>query len=180
MIVGAGAVGLLVASLTAGMPGAEVTVCDVDPGREAVARSLGAHFSLPAALDDAEADVVFHTSATPSGLATALRAAAFEAKIVELSWYGSMEICAPLGASFHSRRLRLISSQVGAISSSRRARWTHARRLEKALSLLIDDRLDALITDEVKFDELPDALPRLLAPHSPSIAPAIRYTDGKE
>jgi hypothetical protein len=46
------------------------------------------------------------------------------------------------------------------------------------MSLLVDERLDALITDEVAFDELPDALPRLLAPRSPSIATAVRYADG--
>jgi hypothetical protein len=79
--------------------------------------------------------------------------------------------------AFHSKRLRLISSQVGAVSDARRARWTHTRRLAKALSLLVDDRLDALITDEVAFDELPDALPKLLAPRSPSIATAVRYAD---
>ena len=36
-----------------------------------------------------------------------------------------------------------------------------------ALALLADDRLDALITDEVAFEDLPRALPRLLAPGAP-------------
>jgi 2-desacetyl-2-hydroxyethyl bacteriochlorophyllide A dehydrogenase len=178
VIIGAGAVGLLVTSLAARLPGAEVLVCDIDPARESIVRSLGANFILPEALGSAEADVVFHASGTPSGLAAALVSAGFEARIVELSWYGSAEVPAPLGSSFHSKRLRLISSQVGAVSDSRRARWTHARRLAKALSLLVDDRLDALITDEVAFDELPDALPKLLAPRSPSIATAVRYAHG--
>ena len=134
---------------------------------------------MPDGLGKAEADVVFHASATASGLATALVSAGFEASIIELSWYGSGEVPAPLGAAFHSKRLRLISSQVGAVSNSRRARWTHRRRLVKTLSLLVDDRLDLLITDEVAFDELPDALPALLAPRSPSLVTAVRYTDGK-
>ena len=180
VIVGGGSVGLLVTSLAARLPGAEVIVCDIDPAREAISRALGASFSLPDALGKAEADVVFHASATPSGLATALLSAGFEASIIELSWYGSVEVPAALGAAFHSKRLRLISSQVGAVSSSRRARWTHTRRLAKALSLLGDDRLDSLITDEVAFDELPDALPELLAPRSPSLITAVRYTDGKK
>ena len=179
VIVGAGAVGLLVTSLAARLPGSEVIVCDINPAREAIARTLGASFSLPDALGEAEADVVFHASATPSGLATALLSAGFEASIIELSWYGSAEVPAPLGSAFHSKRLRLISSQVGAVSGSRRPRWTHTRRLAKALSLLVDDRLDLLITDEVAFDELPDALPELLAPRSPSLVTAVRYTDKK-
>ncbi len=180
VIIGAGAVGLLVTSLAARLPGAEVLVCDIDPAREAIARALGASFSLPDALGNAEADVVFHASGTPSGLATALVSAGFEARIIELSWYGSAEVPVPLGTAFHSKRLRLISSQVGAVSDSRRARWTHTRRLAKALLLLVDDRLDALITDEVAFDELPDALPGLLSPRSSSITTAIRYADWQE
>ena len=180
VIIGAGAVGLLVTSLAARLPGAEVLVCDIDPAREAIARALGASFSLPDALGNAEADVVFHASGTPSGLATALVSAGFEARIIELSWYGSAEVPVPLGTAFHSKRLRLISSQVGAVSDSRRARWTHTRRLAKALLLLVDDRLDALITDEVAFDELPDALPGLLSPRSSSITTAIRYADSQE
>ena len=36
-----------------------------------------------------------------------------EARIVELSWYGSAEVALPLGEAFHSRRLTLQSSQVG-------------------------------------------------------------------
>ncbi len=180
VIIGAGAVGLLVTSLAARLPGADVLVCDIDPAREAIVRALGARFSLPDALASAEADVVFHTSGTSSGLATALLSAGFEARIIELSWYGTAEVPAPLGSAFHSKRLHLISSQVGAVSGSRRARWSHTRRLAKALSLLADDRLDALITDEVAFDELPGVLPRLLATRSPSIATAVRYADAEE
>ena len=34
-------------------------------------------------------------------------------------------------------------------------RWSHARRMALALSLLRDPALDALITDSAPFDELP-------------------------
>src|SRR3954447_2949312 len=42
LVVGAGIVGCLVAYLAAQMPGAEVTLVDVDPSRKAVAETLGA------------------------------------------------------------------------------------------------------------------------------------------
>ena len=42
------------------------------------------------------------------------------------------------GGAFHSRRLRLISSQVGLVPTERRARWSNRRRLEAALRLLAD------------------------------------------
>jgi hypothetical protein len=60
-----------------------------------------------------------------------------------------------LGSAFHARRLRLVSSQVGGIEPSRRARWTFRRRLELALRLLTDPRLDALLSGDTPFASLP-------------------------
>jgi threonine dehydrogenase-like Zn-dependent dehydrogenase len=123
----------------------------------------------------ANADVVFHTSATAPGLATAIAAAGFEATIVELSWYGEGTIPVPLGGAFHSRRLKLISSQVGQVATSRRARWDYRRRLTAALALLKDDRLDALLTEEIAFADAPVKLPGLLAAGARGLAPVVRY-----
>ena len=39
--------------------------------------------------------------------------AGLEARILELSWYGDAAVPVPLGGAFHSRRLRLVASQVG-------------------------------------------------------------------
>jgi hypothetical protein len=60
-----------------------------------------------------------------------------------------------LGGRFHSRRLRLISSQVGHVPASRAPRWTYARRLAKALELLADPVLDHLISGQTPFQDLP-------------------------
>lgn len=175
LVVGAGVVGCLVAYLAARMPGATVTLVDVDSSRREIANRIGAAFSRP--LDaPGNADAVFHASATPAGLACALACAGDEANVVEVSWYGDRMVEAPLGLDFHSRRLRLISSQVGQVATSRRPRWDFGRRMAKALDLLADDRLDALITEEVAFTELPAALPRLLAPRASGLATAIRYS----
>ena len=174
LVVGAGVVGLLVGALAARLPGAEVTLVDVDLSRATVANALGCAFQKP--LDaPGEADVVFHASATAPGLACALACAGEEATVVEMSWYADAEVVAPLGLNFHSRRLRLVSSQVGEVAPSRRPRWSRRRRLEKALALLADERLDALITEELAFADLAAALPRLLAPDAPGLATAVRY-----
>lgn len=174
VVVGAGVVGLLVAWLAAGLPGAETTAVDVDPSRRAVATALGVRFAAPSD-SPADADVVVHASASAAGLATAVAAAGEEASVVEASWHGEGEIPVALGGAFHSRRLRLVSSQVGQVAPSRRARWSHRRRLAKALDLLADPLLDALIDGEVAFADLPDALPRLLAPGAAGLATAVRY-----
>jgi hypothetical protein len=173
-VVGGGLVGLLAAYLCARLPGAEATVVDVLPSRAALARALGVHFAAPghAPLD---CDLVFHASATAAGLATALRLAGDEATILELSWYGKGDIAVPLGEAFHSRRLRLVSSQVGKVALSHRARWTNGRRLGAALALLNDPVLDALLTPALCFDELPAKLPSIFGAQSDVICQLIRY-----
>jgi threonine dehydrogenase-like Zn-dependent dehydrogenase len=173
-VIGGGIVGLLVAHLCARIPGAAVTLVDVAPARAAAARDLGVQFAAP---DDApaECDLVFHASASAAGLATALRCAGDEAAIVELSWYGAGEVSAPLGQAFHSRRLRLVASQVGKVAPSHRPRWSPARRLAMALSLLADPALDRLLAPPVAFADLPARLPLLLAPEADARCPLIRY-----
>jgi NADPH:quinone reductase-like Zn-dependent oxidoreductase len=173
-VIGAGLLGCLIGFLAARLPGSKVTLIDLLPERAGIAERLGLGFSTPDAVASG-AEIVFHTSASEAGLRLALEIAAFEARIVEASWFGDRQVTLPLGGSFHSQRLQLISTQVGAVAPAMRARLTHRQRLETALRLLDDARLDALITDEVAFEDLPAALPRLLAPDAAGIATAIRY-----
>ena len=161
-VVGAGVVGLLVAWLAARIPGCAVELVDIDPARATVARELGARFVIPANASR-DADLVVHASGHPDGLATALGLAGFEATVLELSWYGSRPVTVALGESFHARRLRLVSSQVGTVAAAQRGRWTHARRMRLALELLADDRLDQLVTGGTRFEALPDLMARLAA-----------------
>jgi NADPH:quinone reductase-like Zn-dependent oxidoreductase len=176
VVIGGGIVGCLIAALAARMPGTDVTLVDILPARGEIAAALGVKFALPG---DAlgEADIVFHTSASEAGLRLALGLAGFEGRIVEVSWFGEKEIALPLGGAFHSQRLQIVSSQVGNVSPALRARWPHRRRLETALRLLDDERLDCLITEEVAFEDLPAALPRLLAADAPGLATAVRYPE---
>lgn len=174
VVVGAGIVGMLVAFLAARLPGADVTILDVSDDRAELADKIGLRFTRPGGAS-ADADIVFHTSATAAGLATAIDAAGLETTIVELSWYGDAPVPAPLGGAFHSKRLRLVSSQVGQVAPSRRPRWSHRRRLEAAISLLHDPRLDALVSQEIDFHDAPEHLPKVLAPGAPGLAPVIRY-----
>jgi threonine dehydrogenase-like Zn-dependent dehydrogenase len=159
-VIGAGVVGCLVGWLLARLPGAEVTLADTDPARAAVAAALGVAFAPPEALAP-DADLAVHASGDPAGLRRALEVAGFEARILELSWYGDREVALPLGEAFHGRRLRIVGSQVGAVAPPARPRWSHARRLAKALELLRDPALDRLIGGDVPFASLPEVVPRL-------------------
>jgi NADPH:quinone reductase-like Zn-dependent oxidoreductase len=178
-VVGGGLVGLLIAYLCARLPGAEITVVDVASARAEVAHRIGAHFADPNAAPR-DCDLVFHASGTAAGLATALRLAGEETGIVELSWYGTSEVAVPLGEAFHSRRLRLVSSQVGSVAPSHRPRWTRRRRLMAALALLEEPVLDILLGPSIAFDELPAKLPSILGYESGGMCPLIRYSAADE
>jgi NADPH:quinone reductase-like Zn-dependent oxidoreductase len=173
-VVGAGVVGALVAYLCGQLPGAEVTLVDIDPARAELARTLGVGFARPE-IAKGDCDLVVHASGHPTGLGTALALAGEEATVLEMSWYGDALVTAPLGGAFHSRRLRLISSQVGKIAPSHRPRWSHGRRLAAALALLADARLDALLAPPVGFADLPRRLPDILDDSSAILCQPIIY-----
>jgi threonine dehydrogenase-like Zn-dependent dehydrogenase len=163
LVIGAGVVGLLIASLLARIPAARVVVSDVDVRRERPARQLGCRFATPEDASGSQ-DLIVHASATEAGLRLALDRADVDARIIEASWYGDFAPSVPLGEAFHSRRLRLIASQVGAIAPAMRGRRSHAERLSIALELLEDDRYDVLLDGPTRFEDMPAAMPRILAP----------------
>ena len=173
-VIGAGVVGLLVAGLASRIPGVSVAVHDIDGGKAAVAANLG----LSLTTDPGEIglfDVVIHASGDPAGLRTALGLARFEGLILEMSWFGDRPVTLPLGEAFHSRRLTLRSSQVGAVSPSQRGRYSHRQRLELALRLLRDAAFDHLISGESPFELLPQVMADIAAGRLPALCHRIRY-----
>jgi threonine dehydrogenase-like Zn-dependent dehydrogenase len=174
VVIGAGTVGCLAAWLAGQIPGCRVELVDVNAKRADIARVLGVGFSGPMVAGE-EADVVIHSSGSSDGLALALLVAGFESTVVELSWYGDKNIPIALGGSFHARRLTLKSSQVGHVARSQRPRWDTRRRMALALSLLEHDELDALITGESPFDELPQTMAALAGGSVEAICHRIRY-----
>jgi threonine dehydrogenase-like Zn-dependent dehydrogenase len=173
-VVGAGVIGALTGLLLRRFSSASVTLVDINPARAAVAAAFGLSFATPTQAPS-ECDLVVHASASSAGLATSLNMAADEATVLELSWYGNSEVSVPLGQAFHSRRLRLVASQVGMIAPSYRRDWTHRQRLEKALSLLADDRLDVLLEHPVAFEDLPASLSGILDPGNGILCQRIAY-----
>ena len=123
-------------------------------------KSLGLHCVAPGN-GAPGADIVIHASATEPGLREALGLAGFEARVLELSWYGAREVSLPLGEAFHVKRLQLVSSQVGTVATRQRVRWDYRRRMSMALNLLTDARLDALVTGHCRFEALPELMESL-------------------
>lgn len=175
LVIGAGVVGSLTAYLSGRIPGAEVTLVDIDAGRAPVADRLGVGFSTELPVG-AEADLVIHASGSPEALAGALAAAGPEATVLEVSWFGDRPVPLPLGEDFHARRLTLRSSQVGRIPPGRAPRWTHHRRMALALELLKDPALDVLLSGESDFEELPAVMERLANEPAGVLCHRIRYS----
>ncbi len=174
VVIGGGAVGCLVAWLASRVPGCEVELVDTNPRREQTARALGVAFSEPGSVMH-DADMVIHTSGSPRGLELALGLAGFEAMVVDMSWYGDQKVPLPLGEAFHARRLTIRSSQVGHVAASQRPRWDARRRMRLALSMLADPVLDALISGESAFDDLPRVMADLASAPRDTLCHRIRY-----
>ncbi len=173
-VVGAGVLGALVAYLASGITGCEVELVDINSQRASLAKDLGLAFVQPERAAT-QRDLVIHTSASQEGLNTAISLAAFEATVLELSWYGSKQPAISLGGAFHSQRLQIKSSQVGHVAASQRARWSYQRRLQLAMTQLADSRLDVLISGESHFSQLPETLTWLSEAGNTSLCHRITY-----
>ncbi|MFY1594375.1 dehydrogenase [Micromonospora sp. WMMD737] len=176
-VVGGGMVGCCVAALLARFPGVRVELVDTDPARATVAAALGVGFAPPTEAAGGR-DLVVHASATAAGLQRSLELLRPEGTVVELSWYGDRTVALALGGAFHSGRLSVRGSQVGAVAPARRGSRSFADRLGLALELLADPAFDALLTGESRFAELPDVLARLTAGSLPALCHLITY-DGE-
>src|SRR5205085_3943316 len=103
------------------------------------------------------ADLALEASGNSEALDQAIRCLAFQGTVVVSSWYGTKPVSLMLGAAFHRRRLRIVSSQVSNIDASLQPRWTSARRLALARDLLCDLELRALISHHIPFQRAADA-----------------------
>jgi threonine dehydrogenase-like Zn-dependent dehydrogenase len=173
-VVGAGVVGCLVACLLKEAH-ADVVLVDRDPAKGEVARALEVAFAAPDRLTGSF-PLQIHASGNPEGLRSCLSRAAPEGRIVEMSWFGDADVPLPLGEAFHSRRLTLRSSQVGALSPNAPVETTGAR-MALALESLKDARFDALINSEGPFARLPQDYPRLMQADSGVLCHRVIYPE---
>ncbi len=173
-VVGAGMVGSCVARLLSQIPGTSVTLVDTNPTRATVAAAFDLDFAAPADAVGGQ-DLVIHTSATSAGLARSLELLRPEGTVVDASWYGDAPVTLPLGEAFHSSRLTIRSSQVGAVAAARRGSRTHRERLAFALDLLADPTYDVLLTGTSPFDELPATMAELASGSLDGLCHTIAY-----
>ena len=174
LVVGLGLLGCLIAAFLSKRENLAVYCTDLISQRSAILADFKVSF-VTTTEQCPPCVTAFHTSASSAGLKGAINALEFEGEVVELSWFGGNPVTLDLGGSFHSQRLTIRSSQVGHVARSRRASTSYRERMEIALNALADPRIDAFVTGEVAFQDLPDALPGLLGPGAEGIATRITY-----
>jgi threonine dehydrogenase-like Zn-dependent dehydrogenase len=160
-------------------PLGRLKLVDVNPARSALAAALGVELVHP---DEAagDNDLVFHCSASESGLARSLQVLGTEAELIELSWYGTVQPRVPLGAAFHSRRLAIRASQVGAVAAARRARRTTGDRLALAMWMLQDPVFDLFLTGHAPFGALPQTMESIFEDGTETLCQVIDYPGGEK
>jgi 2-desacetyl-2-hydroxyethyl bacteriochlorophyllide A dehydrogenase len=156
-VFGQGVVGLLVTQLLRRTGVARIVAIDPLEQRRALARRVGADAAVASGAEVAEMDLAIEVSGNAAALNQALDCVAFGGTVVVASWYGTKPVPLTLGAAFHRRRLKLVSSQVSTIDAVLRPRWTHARRLALARDLLAQLELSALISHRIPIEQAAEA-----------------------
>ncbi|WP_426516130.1 zinc-dependent alcohol dehydrogenase [Diaminobutyricibacter sp. McL0618] len=175
-VVGAGMIGCCIALLLHGIPGVEVALVDIEPSRRAVADRLGVTFTDPSNAPH-DRDLVINTSGSDAGLQLALASVVTEGEVIEASWYADRPATLMLGGDFHSRRLTIRSSQVGAVAARRRGSRTTRDRLELALRFLRDPAFDVLLTAESSWRDLPEVMERIADRSNTDLCHTINWGD---
>jgi 2-desacetyl-2-hydroxyethyl bacteriochlorophyllide A dehydrogenase len=187
VVVGLGAVGILVAALLA-RTGAVVLGVEPEPARRAAAAAFGVGAVAPGEAQEVVAartggrgaDLVVEASGNPGALASALGLLAHEGTALVCSWYGTKPVALPLGAAFHRRRLTLRSTQVSTLPAALTARWDRRRRAELAWRLTRELPLPALATHAFPFEQAAEAYACADRKDDGLIHAALRYQEDAE
>ncbi len=173
LIVGFGIIGSLIARILALGPAVELEVVEKSPDRRRLAETMGFRTSAgPAARPF---DAAFDTSGTAAGLQAAIDGLGVEGRAVAVSWFGAEPARLDLGATFHSRRKRIIASQVSRIPGALRPRWDAGRRTALVFRLLGRPEFEAHIGPAVPFADLPEAYGTLVRRSPGGLSPLIIY-----
>lgn len=177
LIVGAGIVGILISFVLSKEYNLETDFLEQDQQRIRYLEQLPWLKNSRLATDYKEGNynIVFHTSASSSGLQSAINALAFEGRCIELSWYGSQLVSLQLGGSFHYDRKQIIASQVSSIARPMRKLINFHQRKERVLCLLVDAAVDVLLEPVISFRDLPKFMSLLYQRKVQAVSPLVEY-----
>ena len=152
IIIGLGSVGILTAYYFQLRKFNQVYVYDSNLKKKSIAKYL--KFKFIDFNKIKSADIVINTSSDYNILANSMKILSNEGKFIEASWYGNKKGLINLGGHFHSKRLKIISSQVSQIPIHLKDKYDFNKRLKLAINALKNDKLKKLITSESTFFNL--------------------------
>lgn len=176
-VVGQGVVGLLTTALLGRLPLSALIAVDPIAFRRAWALRLGATSAVgpeEALGDKAGADLTYELSGNPRALDLAIALTGDYGRVVIGSWYGNKPVRVDLGGRFHRAHIRLIGTQVSALSAEWFGRWTKERRLDVAWEMIRRLEPERLITHRFPMERAPEAY-RMLD-EDPAAAVQIVFT----
>lgn len=149
-VFGQGVMGLTVTQL-ARLNGGTVIAVDTIPTRLALAQECGASFTINARDQDAAhmtitkqrgADVSIEMTGAYSGLHAAIRATAYNSRVVVAGFFQGEAKGLYLGEEFHHNRIQLISSQISGSAARLAHRWDRWRLNQTVMQLQAQGKLD--------------------------------------
>ena len=152
LIVGLGSVGLLTAYFFKLKGYKNLYVSDVNLSKKSIAKKLNLNFIHYNKINNL--DCIINTTSNYDVLNNSFTKLNLDGKIIEASWYGEKVGKLNLGNEFHSKRLRIISSQVSNIPLHMQKKHNYRSRLKIAINALNDDKLLLLINSASKFENL--------------------------
>ena len=152
LIVGLGSVGLLTAYFFKLKGYKNLYVSDVNLSKKSIAKKLNLNFIHYNKINNL--DCIINTTSNYDVLNNSFTKLNLDGKIIEASWYGEKVGKLNLGNEFHSKRLRIISSQVSNIPLHMQKKHNYRSRLKIAINALNDDKLLLLINSVSKFENL--------------------------
>ena len=172
-VFGQGVPGLLV-TMFAIANGATVIAVDRHAERLAVSRACGARHTVDASKEDAAevikqltggrgADVSIEMSGSYPALQTAIRATAYNSRVVVSGYFQGESHGLFLGEEFHHNRIDLVCSQIFGLSPRVDHRWDRLRLDQTAMALISEGRIDAgrLITHVIPVARAQEAFDML-------------------
>lgn len=188
-VFGQGVPGLMVTQL-ARANGAEVIAIDRLPARLDAARENGAAHTINSADVDAAAavqaitggrgaDVTIEITGNYHALHDAIRATAFNSRVVVAGFMQGDGHGLFMGEEFHHNRIQLICSQIGGLNSSLDHRWDRMRLDSTAMRLQAEGRVDfgKLISHTFKVSEAQEAFNLLTDAPNDALQVVLDFTE---
>ena len=152
VILGMGSVGILTAYYYKLKKFKNVYITDNNIKKKKFSKILGLKFTNFKKIK--EADVIINTTSDYELLNQSLDKLTLEGKFIEASWYGDKKGKIKLGGNFHSKRLKIIGSQVSNIPGYMSKRFNYKSRLNMAINALSNNKLLKLVNTESDFNKL--------------------------